>query len=78
MAKLMVCTICHTADKPKTKVKGSIFIEIILWLFLIVPGLVYSVWRHTGGTVKVCRHCGAETLVPATSPAGRRIIDTPL
>ena len=45
--KQMICTKCGHVGKPKKKVKGSIFIEIILWLMLIVPGLIYSIWKET-------------------------------
>jgi hypothetical protein len=74
MATLWVCTVCHTADHPKTRTKGSFFIEIVLWICFIIPGVLYSLWRMTT-RAKVCRSCGAEAIVPASSPAGRRIID---
>ena len=72
MAKLWVCTNCETADYPKRHTRGSIVIEIVLWLSFIVPGVVYSLWRLTTKT-KICKHCRSPQLVPFDSPAGRRI-----
>ncbi len=72
MAKLWVCTVCETADYPKRHTKGSFVIEVVLWLFLIVPGLIYSLWRLTTKG-NVCKSCGSPNVVPFDSPAGRRI-----
>jgi len=72
MAKWMVCTQCESVGKPKTRTKGSFFIEVVLWLAFIVPGIIYSLWRLTTKE-KVCVACGAAALVPVGSPAGQRI-----
>jgi hypothetical protein len=59
VAKKMLCSICGTQAKPKVKVKGSIFIEIVLWICLIIPGLIYSLWRSTSAArYKICPACG--------------------
>lgn len=55
------CMICHELTRGRTKVKGSLFIEILLWCFFIVPGLIYSIWRMTSTNV-ICSHCGSEYL----------------
>lgn len=39
------CPNCQYVGKPKTFTKGSILVEIVLWLCFIVPGLIYSLWR---------------------------------
>jgi DNA-directed RNA polymerase subunit RPC12/RpoP len=39
------CTNCGYEGKAKKFVKGSLAVEIVLWLLIIVPGLIYSVWR---------------------------------
>ena len=75
MARLLMgCTNCETADYPKKHTKGSILIELVLWLMLIVPGLIYSIWRLST-RANVCKHCGSANLVPMDSPAGRRITE---
>lgn len=72
MAKELICLNCGTKAKPKLKTKGSIFIELILWLCFLIPGLIYSVWRHTT-RYKACPACGAPNMAPLDSPAAQRI-----
>lgn len=67
-----VCLRCETADRPYRRTKGSILIEIVLWLCFIVPGLIYSIWRLTTKD-DVCRSCGSTEIVPIDSPAGRKV-----
>jgi hypothetical protein len=67
-----VCSRCGTAGDSKTQTKGSTLIELILWCCMIVPGLIYSVWRRSSRQ-KVCRACGADALVPAISPIGQQL-----
>jgi hypothetical protein len=45
--------------------------EIALWLFLILPGLIYSVWRLTSRE-KVCGICGGR-MIPINSPRGQQL-----
>lgn len=62
------CMTCGMDSEPKSVTKGSIWIEIILWLCFLIPGLIYSIWRlNNKGTA--CPACGATTLVPFESPA---------
>ena len=62
------CMTCGYDATPQTKVKGSGLIELVLWLALIVPGLVYSIWRRTALRPS-CSQCGSASLVPKDSPA---------
>lgn len=68
----LICSNCGTIGSPKTVTKGSILIEIVLWICFIVPGLIYSIWRLTTRT-KACRSCGADNMVPLTSPMGKKL-----
>ena len=43
--KKIKCPNCQYEGKGKVITKGSLLLEIILWLFFLVPGLIYSVWR---------------------------------
>ena len=72
MSKKPICGTCGTIGTPKTETRGSIFIEIILWLCFLIPGLIYSVWRLTTRR-PVCRECGGHQLMPVTTPAGRAL-----
>jgi hypothetical protein len=71
----MVCTDCRAVDYADIRTKGSIRKEILLWLCLIIPGLVYSLWRITSGRVYACSSCGSESIVPRMSSRGQEIID---
>ncbi len=64
----MHCMSCGMSGKPKTVTKGSIAIEIVAWFFLIIPGIIYSLWRLTTRH-KACAYCGGTHLVPYNSPA---------
>lgn len=66
----MYCQNCGTVGVPKKHVKGSFWIEVVLWLFLILPGLVYSIWRLTSKEL-VCPSCGAPNMIPTDSPKAR-------
>lgn len=69
----MVCKTCGHVGETTIHTKGSIGIELVLWLFFIIPGLIYSIWRHsTRGPA--CASCGGSDLIPANSPMGRKVI----
>lgn len=72
----MVCTNCGHIGYAKNAVKGSLALEVILWLFFIIPGLVYSLWRSTSSArYLACSVCGQKTLVPANSPVGKKLLE---
>lgn len=68
-----VCTQCGEQAKPVLITKGSIFIEIILWLCLLIPGLIYSIWRHST-RFRGCPDCRTQTMVKADSPIGKKLL----
>lgn len=68
--KMMYCPQCGTTAKPRKHTPGSFLVELVLWLFLIVPGLIYSVWR-VSSRKSVCPACGNDRIVPADSPVAR-------
>jgi len=65
-----VCLDCGTTDVPQNLVKGDLLTEIILWLLLGIPGMIYTVWRITTRT-KVCPTCGSERMIPLHTPRAR-------
>jgi DNA-directed RNA polymerase subunit M/transcription elongation factor TFIIS len=69
-----ICSSCGELDSSKTVTHGSIFIEILLWLCFIIPGLIYSLWRHTTKH-KACSSCGGNELLKLTSPKGKLIFE---
>lgn len=63
----LFCVSCGHEGPGKTFTRGSIFIEIVLWICFLIPGLIYSIWRQNS-KVKICTNCGGKTLVPPNSP----------
>lgn len=68
-----VCKSCGYVGAPESAVRGSLGIEIILWLCFIVPGLIYSIWRQSS-YYNACPKCGSKEMIPADSPIGKKII----
>jgi hypothetical protein len=66
-----ICIQCHQMGKPEYP--GSGWIELILYLFYFVPGLLYSIWRRSKGSV-ICPYCKTPTMILVHSPAGQAIV----
>lgn len=69
-----ICTNCGCVGEPLTRVKGSFLIEVVLWLFMILPGILYSLWRLTTKE-KVCPACGSPAMILTTTPKGRDLLE---
>lgn len=70
----LVCTSCGSLVQGKTLTPGSFLIEVCLWLFMLLPGALYSVWRLAGRR-RACEVCGGGELIPAASPRGRQLLE---
>ena len=57
------CMDCGYRGRAKNYTKGSLALEILLWLFFIVPGLIYSFWRLTSGKYTGCPVCRSEKII---------------
>ena len=75
------CTKCYNVAEPKKENKGSIGIELLIWLpvftgfiFLAPFCFIYSLWRFTN-KVKKCPKCGSQELIPADCPLAKSIIN---
>lgn len=66
------CTTCGHQGQSRTHTRGTLTIEVILWLCLLLPGLVYSTWRMSTRT-QACAKCGGTALVPADSPVATKM-----
>lgn len=73
MAKEMICTSCGYKGKPKTETKGNFLIEVVLWFFFIIPGLIYSIWR-LASRYEACPQCKSQSMIPTDSPIGRKLL----
>ena len=71
-APVAFCASCGHEGAARFHTHGSIFIELVLWLLLIVPGLIYSLWRLSTRHA-VCAECGGVNLVPPSSPVARKL-----
>jgi len=74
MKKESICANCGFKGMSKKYTKGAFWIEVILWLCFLIPGLIYTVWRLTTRYMG-CRQCGSAALVPIDSPRGRKLIE---
>jgi hypothetical protein len=72
--KPMLCVRCKTIASPKNAVKGSMAMELFLWICFIIPGLIYSIWRDQA-RYKKCSACGCSELIPPNSPRGKEVLE---
>lgn len=75
MASLLICTQCGHVGKSVYVTKGSMLAEAGLWLFFLLPGLIYSVWRLSSKT-SVCAQCKNPSLIPLDSPNARKVLES--
>ena len=73
MMENKICANCGYFGKPKKVVNGGCLIEGVLWLFFIIPGLIYSLWRLTS-KFTACPECGAPNMITIDSPRGKQLI----
>ncbi len=59
------CTNCKSTS-PYAPNRGNGWIEVVLYLFYIVPGIIYSIWRRSGNS-KICPICKKTSLISAGS-----------
>lgn len=68
----MICMDCGTIGEGDSLMKGNGFIELILWLCFIIPGLIYSIWRSSSRH-KACSACQGK-LIQLDSPRGQQLV----
>lgn len=73
MGREYVCTQCGHVGRPKRITKGSFIIEVVLWLCMIFPGVIYSLWRLTS-RYDACPACRQPTMIPVDTPVGRKLV----
>lgn len=65
----VICADCGRRGCAKETERGNLAIEILLWLLLLLPGAVYSIWR-----LPRCPRCRSLRLLPVNSPIGRELV----
>jgi hypothetical protein len=73
MTEQKLCTACGAVGPTRRNIKGSILTEIILWFFFLIPGLIYTIWRHST-VAQVCRNCGNSSVIPVNSPVAQKFM----
>jgi hypothetical protein len=73
----MYCKKCGNVGPTKAIMKGSFAIELVLWLFFLLPGLVYSIWRLTTKG-RGCSVCGSDDVIPANAPLAKNNTSQPV
>ena len=73
----MYCKKCGNLGPTKRIMKGSFAIELVLWLFFLLPGLIYSIWRLTT-TGRGCSVCGSDDVIPANAPLAKNNTSQPV
>jgi hypothetical protein len=67
-----VCARCQSQVTPQDAMPGSFGLEVFLWLFFIIPGVIYSSWRHSSRK-RLCPVCGEQNPVPLDTPLGQQL-----
>jgi TRAP-type mannitol/chloroaromatic compound transport system permease small subunit len=68
----LICPNCGELGKLKSKTKGNIWIEILLWCCFLIPGLLYSIWRLTSKQT-VCQSYENPGMISVDSPRWNEI-----
>lgn len=66
LTKKYICMECSCQRDPIWVNRGWWIIEIAMWLLLIVPGVIYSIWRRVRKQ-QVCPNCLNPAMVLTTS-----------
>lgn len=67
-----VCKECGHVGGAGRASRGSIWIEVVLWLLILLPGIAYSIWRMTT-KYNVCSICKSKNIIPVDSPLGKKL-----
>lgn len=73
MSETVVCRHCGHVGPDTKKTPGSFVLELLLWLCFLLPGFIYSIWRHAARH-RACEKCGSKEILPADTPMGRKLV----
>lgn len=68
-----ICAHCGFMGSPVRVNRGHIYIEIFMWFCLVVPGVIYSVWRRIRKK-GVCPECLNPEMISIYSQKARRMM----
>ncbi len=67
-----ICADCGSTALPVEAKRGAGWVEVLLWLCYLLPGLIYSIWRRARSRM-VCAYCGNPSMVSVHSERARKI-----
>ena len=68
----IICKNCGEVSNAIIKTKGSIIIEIFLYLFYIIPGVLYTLYRVTN-KYPICQHCESKEIILRNKRVGESL-----
>lgn len=69
----MICRDCGHAGHSQLITRGSLIMEVLLWICFIIPGVIYSIWRIST-RYDACNACGSSRIIPQNSPIGKKLL----
>jgi hypothetical protein len=73
MADRMYCPNCGSVSVLKKFTPGYFWVELVLWICFIIPGLIYSTWR-LAGRYHGCSICKSKSMIPLSSPKAKQAL----
>ncbi len=68
-----ICNNCGYIGLPIYNRRGSFAVELLLWLFFLLPGFIYTLWRSSE-RYATCPKCQAVNMIPGDTPKGRELL----
>jgi len=68
------CLDCESLAPSAWRYRGSCCLEIFLWLFFLIPGLFYTIWRRGKGMEPICSKCKSANVISPDSPRGVKLL----
>lgn len=69
----LICKQCGTAHQGERVLPGNGWIEFVLYIAYVFPGIIYSIWRRSKKQTPTCAACGSRELVGLDTPVGRKL-----
>jgi len=68
-----ICADCGSREPAILKNRGYAWMEILCWLALVLPGIIFSIWRRARRHW-VCAYCGNPSMISIHSKRARWMI----
>ena len=71
----MICKDCGHYEVMVKRRGGSLAVEILLWIFFLIPGFIYSFYRLSSAKYH-CDSCDSNSVIPQDSEIGRKLLES--